>query len=195
MDEVQAPALMTQAEYARHRDCSRQYVSRLAREGRLVLRDDLVDALESDRILGPPGAEDEDEVLSGTDRSRAELRLIEAQAALTELKLRERAGELVEAAGVAQKVSDVVAPLFDRLEALPMSVAEKLTRLNTEREIAVVIAAAIEDVRAAFAQDVEKSLAVTGQPDVVQDAAGEPHENREGDGGGAGQAAAADDAE
>jgi hypothetical protein len=198
MDEVQASAVMSQADYARYRRCSPAYVSQLKARGLLVMQGDMVDVLATDREIGAPESPNLTESFSAapsTDLAKAQLKLIEAQASLTELKLKERAGELVEAAGVAQKVSDVVAPLFDRLEALPMAVADKLTRLTTEREIAAVISAAIEDVRAAFAQDIERSFAEGMPPDVVQEPAGEPDDDRRDGGGRGGEAPAAPDAE
>ena len=44
--------LMTQAEYARHRAKSRQYISRLAKAGVLVMRGGKVDVAASDAVLG-----------------------------------------------------------------------------------------------------------------------------------------------
>src|SRR5581483_10871725 len=43
--------LVTQAEYARHRGKSRQYISRLARAGVLVMRGGKVDVAASDAVL------------------------------------------------------------------------------------------------------------------------------------------------
>lgn len=168
MVEVQAPALMTQAEYARHRDCSRQYVSRLAREGRLVTRDDLIDVIESDKLLGPPGETDEDEVLSGTDRSRAELRLIEAQAALAEMKLKERGGELIERIEAQRQAADLSMALREKLVAMPRRIADRLIHIKTERELAIAISDAIEDALADFAAELDRAYAAPAGTDVQE---------------------------
>jgi hypothetical protein len=45
------PAVMTQAEYARHRGKSRQYISQLAKAGVLVMRGGKVDVRASDTVL------------------------------------------------------------------------------------------------------------------------------------------------
>ena len=46
----QTPGLMTQAEYARHRNVNRSYINRLAKRGILVLRGRLVDV--ADQLRG-----------------------------------------------------------------------------------------------------------------------------------------------
>lgn len=43
--------LMTQAQYARHRNKSPQYIGKLAKPGVLVMRGRLVDAVASDAVL------------------------------------------------------------------------------------------------------------------------------------------------
>ena len=45
------PILMTQAQYARHRNRSPQYISKLAKAGILVMRGRMVDAAASDAVL------------------------------------------------------------------------------------------------------------------------------------------------
>jgi hypothetical protein len=45
------PILMTQAEYARHRNKSPQYIGKLYKAGILVMRDRLVDVVASDAVL------------------------------------------------------------------------------------------------------------------------------------------------
>lgn len=51
---------MSQAQYARHRDKSPQYIGKLAKAGILVMRGRMVDAVASDAVLDdkpddPPG--------------------------------------------------------------------------------------------------------------------------------------------
>ncbi len=49
--------LMTQAQYARHRNKSPQYIGKLAKAGVLVMRGRLVDAAASDAVLDDKPAE------------------------------------------------------------------------------------------------------------------------------------------
>jgi hypothetical protein len=51
MSENTNPILMTQAEYARHRNKSPQYIGKLYKAGILVMRGRLVDVAASDAVL------------------------------------------------------------------------------------------------------------------------------------------------
>ena len=54
------PAVMTQAEYARHRRKSRQYISQLAKAGVLVMRGGKIDVRATDLVLDDKPVEDVD---------------------------------------------------------------------------------------------------------------------------------------
>jgi len=60
------PILMNQAEYARHRNKSPQYIGKLYKAGILLMRDRLVDVAASDAVL--------DDKPSGTGTDRAHRR-------------------------------------------------------------------------------------------------------------------------
>ncbi len=46
-----SPGLMSQADYARHRNVNRSHINRLAKRGILVLRGKLIDVAASDAVL------------------------------------------------------------------------------------------------------------------------------------------------
>ncbi len=52
-DSAALRELMTQSAFSRHRSCSRAYISKLAKAGRLPMVGDLVDVEAADRALGP----------------------------------------------------------------------------------------------------------------------------------------------
>ena len=54
------PLLMTQSEYARHRGKSRQYISRLAKAGVLVMRGGKIDVAATDTVLDDKPVDDID---------------------------------------------------------------------------------------------------------------------------------------
>ena len=51
MGEQPKPILMTQAQYAKHRSTSPQYIHKLAKAGVMVMRGRLVDVVASDTVL------------------------------------------------------------------------------------------------------------------------------------------------
>ena len=60
MGNAPKPQLMTQSEYARHRGKSRQYISRLAQAGVLVMRGGKIDVAATDTVLDDKPVEDID---------------------------------------------------------------------------------------------------------------------------------------
>lgn len=127
--------LVTQADYARHRKVSRQYVGRLAAKGILSTADGLVDVEESDATLraisdplkaairkhkdlggsGPqpqevrrePASDPEQKPPSLHDRLLlARIKTEEEEGRIREQKRRERDGELVERAAIDRLVFD-----------------------------------------------------------------------------------------
>lgn len=189
---------MTQADYARHRGCTRQNICNLVRDGRLALTaDGLIDVLAADAALpdlpqtdgGQPDTEDFGQ--PSTALSKAQLRKTEAEAALSEIKLAERAGKLIEAEGVAREVVNQFAALRDRLTVMPVRIAGQIVQLKTEREVSVLLAAAIEDELGAFADELRKAFAFAGPTDEVSEPPGERHpDGGDGDSAGADSSAA-----
>lgn len=178
MAEADAPALMTQAEYARHRGVDRAHICRLVAARRLAMVDDLIDATASDQILGKPAADAEtsDDQQPGTDHSRAQLRLLEAQAALAEMKLKERGGQLIERESASRAVADLCAALREKFVAVPVTIADRVVNLKTPREISTIIAAALEDELKAFAEDMARAFGEVST-DAVQAVPGERDED------------------
>ena len=79
MSEVDAAALLSQADYARYRKCSGAYVSQLKAAGSLVMQGDMVDVAATDREIGAPGDPDVSAFSSSapsTDLAKAQLKLI-----------------------------------------------------------------------------------------------------------------------
>lgn len=196
MSEGEAAARMSQSDYARYRRCSAAYISQLKAQGRLVMDGDMVDVAATDRDLGAPDAPNLSLPTDGapsTDLAKAQLKLVEAQAALTELRVAERARELVEHAEITTLVANFFGDLSDKLLMVPVRIAGQLTTLKTEREVSTALTAALEDVLREFTTQLAKTftaptaLDAPAEPDVVQD------ETRQcAAGGGAGDHSGAD---
>jgi hypothetical protein len=132
---------MTQAEYARHRGKSRQYISRLAKAGVLVLRGGKVDVAASDAVL-----EDRPEPVServvagpteatpqGTTFAQARTADMVFRAKLRKLEHDVRVGKLVEAELVKQRWAAIYVAIKERILAWPNRVAPEITPLTDER--------------------------------------------------------------
>ena len=135
--------LMSQAEYARHRGKSRQYISRLAKAGVLVLRGGKVDVAASDAVL-----EDRPEPVServvagpteatpqGTTFAQARTADMVFRAKLRKLEHDVRVGKLVEAELVKQRWAAIYVAIKERILAWPNRVAPEITPLTDERQV------------------------------------------------------------
>jgi hypothetical protein len=135
--------LMTQAEYARHRGKSRQYISRLAKAGVLVMRAGKVDVASSDAVLDDrPEPVSERVTASPTDVAPAGTTFAQAKTAdmVFKAKLRKmeydvRMGKLVEAELVKQRWSAVLRLIVDRILAWPNRLAPEVAALTDERQV------------------------------------------------------------
>ena len=98
------PILMTQAEYARHRNKSPQYIGKLYKAGILVMRGRLVEATASDAVLDDKPSE-ETTMDGQPPASYAQARLADMvfRAKLRRLEFDTRQGKLVEAAVVKER--------------------------------------------------------------------------------------------
>jgi hypothetical protein len=134
---------MTQAEYARHRGKSRQYISRLAKAGVLVMRAGKVDVASSDAVLDDrPEPVSERVTASPTDVAPAGTAFAQAKTAdmVFKAKLRKmeydvRMGKLVEAELVKQRWSAVLRLIVDRILAWPNRLAPEVAALTDERQV------------------------------------------------------------
>ncbi len=94
------PILMTQAQYARHRNKSPQYVGKLHKSGVLVMRGRLVDVAATDAVLEDKPAERTvpDGQQPPTSYAQAKLADMVFRAKLRRLGFDTRQGKLIEAA-------------------------------------------------------------------------------------------------
>jgi hypothetical protein len=152
--------LMTQAEYARHRGKSRQYISRLAKAGMLVMRDGKVDVAASDAVLDdrPEPVSERvvaapiDAASTGTTFAQAKTADMVFRARLRKMEYDVRMGKLVEAELVKQRWSAIYRLIVDRILAWPNRLAPEVAALTDERQVRDVILrearALLNDLRA-----------------------------------------------
>ena len=134
---------MTQAEYARHRGKSRQYISRLAKAGVLVLRGGKVDVASSDAVLDDRPEPVSERVTAspsevapaGTTFAQAKTADMVFKAKLRKMEYDVRMGKLVEAELVKQRWSAVLRLIVDRILAWPNRLAPEVAALTDERQV------------------------------------------------------------
>jgi len=139
--------LMSQAEYARHRGKSRQYISRLAKAGVLVMRGGKVDAAASDAVLDDRpepvservAAAPADSTPTGTTFAQAKTADMVFKAKLRKIEYDVRIGKLVEAELVKQRWSAIYRLIVDRILAWPNRLAPEVAALTDERQVREVI--------------------------------------------------------
>lgn len=144
---AEARQLMSQADYARHRAKSRQYISRLAKAGVLVMRGGKVDVAASDAVLDDrpePVAEKvaaaPAEVAAGTTTyAQAKTADMVFRAKLRKLEHDVRVGKLVEADLVKQRWASILVELKERMLAVPDKLAPEVTALTDERQVREVL--------------------------------------------------------
>lgn len=150
-ESTPAPALATQADYARHRKVDRSYINRLAKRGILVLRGKLVDVAASDAVLDDkpvdvgareptPAAQPRpasEAVAAPTGSSFAQARTAEMvfRARLRKLEFETRTGRFLSADEVKVKWYTICRQIRDKLLALPAKLAPQLAALSEPAEI------------------------------------------------------------
>lgn len=178
-------AFLSQSEYAKSKSWSRQYVGKLAGQGRLVMTaDGLVDVDASEQYLamtadpakrsatvrGASGSLSQPQtqmvmpqqlpVVPGYQQARS--RLAEAQAELAETAVREKNGSLV-----AVDVVDVAAfaagrMLRDQILSLPAQLAPELSVLSDpwqiEKHLAAALRRVLDDTASMTAADFEYAI-------------------------------------
>jgi hypothetical protein len=149
---AEARQLMSQAEYARYRRVSRQYVSRLAKRGILVMRGKLVDVAASDAVLDdkpvdvaphdsglePQARTSPVEAPGGAPRSSfAEARTAEMvfRARLRKLEFETKSGKFISADEVKVKWYTLARQIRDKALAMPAKLAPQLAALTDVAEI------------------------------------------------------------
>lgn len=132
----ESPILMTQAEYARHRNKSPQYIGKLYKAGILVMRGRLVDVVASDAVLDDKPSE-KTAMESQPPASYAQARLADMvfRAKLRRLEFETRQGRLVEAAVVKERWAAILVVIKERILAVPDKLAPEVTALTDERQV------------------------------------------------------------
>jgi len=151
------PRLMTKSEYAKHRGVSKPYITKLAKNGVLVLRGGKVDVRASDTVLDDKPVEDVDppaqfspagpppravaEPLGQAGASFGQARTIEMvfRAKLRRLEFETKQGRLIEAEAVRKTVADAVRSLRDGILGLPDRLATVLAAESDSKKVHVTL--------------------------------------------------------
>mgnify|MGYP000734122457 CR=1 FL=1 len=170
------PELMSQAEYARHRDCSRQYVSKLIKKGVLSLNDDKkIDKEVADKILDdiadparvrPTAPEDDNETQAAgsvTNDSFAKAKAMrEAYNAKTaQLDYEERAKQLVRKSEVQDAAFELARGVRDELLSLPGTISGQLVSMRDEKQIAAFLKEKLSEVLTALCEKVKEDVSTS----------------------------------
>lgn len=169
--------LITQAEYARRRDVSRQYIHRLVTQGKIPTDDlkridpeiaDAVLAQLSDparRLNDMPedpdnvAVDDQDPATETTGNGHASFARFRSaregyQAQLAKLDYEERAGKLVRKEEIDREAFEAARLIRDRFLALPQELAGTLVGMTDEKEIIKYLRAKIRDALMDVSNDV-----------------------------------------
>ena len=151
-----AKLLMSKAEYARHRKVSQPYISKLAKNGILVMRGGKVDVAATDTVLDdrpvddvnvPPAApvappsRPAGESLGQTGASFGQARTVEMvfRAKLRRLEYETRQGKLIEAELVRKTIADAVRGVRDGILGLPDRLATVLAAESEAKKVHVAL--------------------------------------------------------
>jgi hypothetical protein len=128
--------LMTQAQYARHRNTSPQYIAKVAKAGALVMRGRMVDAVASDAVLDDKPAERTAPEGQQPPASYAQAKLADMvfRAKLRRLDFDTRQGRLIEVEIVKERWAAILVVVKERILAVPDKLAPELTALTDERQ-------------------------------------------------------------
>jgi hypothetical protein len=153
-----APRLMTKSEYAKHRGVSKPYITKLAKNGVLVLRGGKVDVAATDTVLDDKPVDDVDapppmqqpvgvpptrpaDGLGQGGASFGQARTIEMvfRAKLRRLEYETKQGKLIEAELVRKTVADAVRGLRDGILGLPDRLATVLAAESDAKKVHVTL--------------------------------------------------------
>ena len=159
---AEARQLMSQAEYARHRRVSRQYVSRLAKAGVLVMRAGKVDVAASDAVLDDRPEKVSEAATSATveaglqttSYAQAKLADMVFRARLRKLEYETRSGKLIPADEVKVQWFRLARQIRDKLLGLPAKLAPQLAALAEVRQVRELLAVEIEAVLRGLQDDI-----------------------------------------
>jgi len=159
---VDSRQLVSQAEYARHRSKSRQYISRLAKAGVLVMRGGKVDVAASDAVLDDRPEKISEAATSATveggpqTTTYAQARLADMvfRAKLRRLEFETRSGKLIPADEVKVQWFKLGRQIRDKLLAVPAKLAPQLAALADMRGVRELLDVEIEAILRALQDDI-----------------------------------------
>jgi len=154
--------LVSQAEYARHRGVSRQYISRLAKAGVLVMRGGKVDVAASDAVLDDRPEKISEAATSGpveagaqtTTYAQAKLADMLFRARLRKLEYETKSGKLIPTDEVKVVWFKQARQIRDKLLAVPTKLAPQLAALTEVRAVRELLDAEIEAILRGLQDDI-----------------------------------------
>jgi phage terminase Nu1 subunit (DNA packaging protein) len=145
--------LMTQAQYARHRGKSPQYIGKLAKAGILVMRGRLVDAAASDAVLDDkPG--DAPSNQQPTTFAQARLAREVFSAKLKKLEYETRIGTLVRTDEVSIKWYTLGRQIRDRVLGIASKLAPQLAAETDVRRVREILDTELTAIVKGLAEDI-----------------------------------------
>jgi len=157
-----ARQLVSQAEYARHRGVSRQYISRLAKAGVLVMRGGKVDVAASDAVLDDRPEKISEAATSGpveagaqtTTYAQAKLADMLFRARLRKLEYETKSGKLIPTDEVKAVWFKQARQIRDKLLAVPAKLAPQLAALGEVRAVRELLDTEIEGILKGLQDDI-----------------------------------------
>jgi phage terminase Nu1 subunit (DNA packaging protein) len=157
-----ARQLVSQAEYARHRGVSRQYISRLAKAGVLVMRGGKVDVAASDAVLDDRPEKVSEAATSApvetggqtTTYAQAKLADMLFRARLRKLEYETRSAKLIPTDEVKAVWFKQARQIRDKLLALPAKLAPQLAAVSELRAVRELLDTEIEGILKGLQDDI-----------------------------------------
>lgn len=179
MKKENPAGLMTLSDYARHRQCHRSHVSRLAAAGVLIMRTTpagrkLVDVARSDAILDDvPVDVAEEETTPATAGRQPRTTFAEARtvfmvysAKLARLSFEEKERKLIAAEDVRQRISEHLAAIRIGLDALADRLTPLLAGERDAKRVRAIMTTEIRTELVRIAAIVGRGANAGGQPEV-----------------------------
>jgi len=150
--------MMTQAQYARHRGKSPQYIGKLAKAGILVMRGRLVDAAASDAVLADK-PDDAPSSQQPTTFAQARLAREVFSAKLKKLEYETRIGKLVPTDEVSIKWFTLGRQIRDRVLGIASKLAPQLAAETDVRRVREILDAEITLALKGLAEEIRNGRA------------------------------------
>lgn len=158
----------SKAQYADHRGCSKAYVSKLIRLGKLaapaLMADGRVNFILADQMIGAPGAGDAESLFAAADGvgpnySAERAKREAAEAALAELRLQEKQREVVKTEAVSQAATSVFGRAMARFSEAWPELAVPLAAMTDPAAIADRLADEQKRIMAALHKEFMEDVA------------------------------------